>query len=65
MSKCKLCHKESRFVSQHLGFCLNCIREDFPKVKPFILEVHKKSARSLTFLYNLLKLKKGFLADSV
>jgi len=43
---CQHCGKESRLISQALGACLDCIREDFATVLPKIQEAHNKG-RSL------------------
>jgi len=45
-AKCQHCGKESRVISQILGSCLDCIRQDFFAVLPNIEEAHTK-ARSL------------------
>jgi len=43
MVKCKVCQKESSLISQYPAVCLDCIREDFDKSKPYILEAHRKT----------------------
>ena len=40
------CGKRSRLISQSLGICLDCIRQDFAAVLPNIEQAHSK-ARSL------------------
>ncbi len=42
---CKLCGARSNVVSDIIGYCVDCIRNDFDKVWPEIEEVHKKSRR--------------------
>jgi pyruvate formate lyase activating enzyme len=42
MAKCKVCQQESFLISKCPGVCLDCIRNDFHKAKPHILEVHRK-----------------------
>lgn len=44
--KCNLCGKESRYVSQVLGVCLDCIRTRFDEARPFIIEAHSVSRRA-------------------
>jgi len=46
LPRCHHCGKESGLISQALGVCLDCIREDFAAVLPKIQEAHNK-ARSL------------------
>ena len=43
MGICKLCKKESEFISSFLSLCKNCILEDPEKALPLINEAHKKS----------------------
>ena len=43
MSRCQHCGKESRLISQALGVCLDCIRQDFAAVSPDIEEAHSKA----------------------
>ena len=44
--RCKHCGKESILISQSLGLCLDCIRQDFEKVKPVIQETHRRSRQA-------------------
>ena len=43
MAKCANCGKESELISEALQVCLDCIREDFDRVRPYIQRVHKRS----------------------
>jgi pyruvate formate lyase activating enzyme len=45
LSKCRHCGKESRIISQALGVCADCIREDFAAVLPNTEEAHSKARR--------------------
>ncbi len=49
LAKCQHCGKESRVISQALGVCLDCIRQDFAAILPRIEEAHTKARR----LFNL------------
>lgn len=40
---CIRCNTESEVISEPLGVCLQCIREDFDEVRPQILKVHAES----------------------
>jgi pyruvate formate lyase activating enzyme len=48
---CQYCGKKAPLISQSLGLCLNCIREDFSNVLPTIEEAHRNARSS----FNLLK----------
>jgi len=43
--KCINCSKESNLISKFLGICLDCIRNDFQKVRPHLEEVHQQSRK--------------------
>jgi len=43
---CKHCGKKSALISKSLSLCLDCIRQDFERVKPLIEESHQKSRQS-------------------
>ena len=43
MSRCQHCGKESRVISQALGVCLDCIRQDFAAILPNIEQAHRKA----------------------
>ncbi len=45
-NKCNHCGKESTLISKSLSLCLDCIREDFEKVKPIVQQAHHKSRQS-------------------
>ncbi len=45
MGKCNLCNKTSLFISEYLGVCLNCIRQNFNKAKIYIQMAHEKSRK--------------------
>jgi len=42
-AKCQHCGKESPLISQALGVCLDCIRQDFIAVLPDIQQAHSKA----------------------
>jgi pyruvate formate lyase activating enzyme len=39
---CHVCHKPQKIIAKELGVCLDCIRNNFEKAKPYIDKVHKK-----------------------
>lgn len=41
--RCLYCGKESWLIASNLGLCLNCIREKFEKVTPFIEKAHQRT----------------------
>ncbi|MEP9411176.1 MAG: radical SAM protein [Candidatus Brocadia sp.] len=43
MAKCLYCEKESITISEHLGVCIDCIRQDFKHVRSHIEKVHADS----------------------
>lgn len=43
---CKICGEKPKYISSTLGICLNCIRENPGKARPFIIEAHRKSRES-------------------
>lgn len=43
--KCINCGKESNLISEFLGVCLTCIRNDFEKIKPIIEKAHHQSRK--------------------
>jgi pyruvate formate lyase activating enzyme len=43
MAKCTNCKKESTLISEALGLCLDCIRNDFDRISPHIQKVHARS----------------------
>jgi len=45
-TRCKCCGKESILISQSLGLCLDCIRQNFDELQPIIQEAHRKSRQS-------------------
>ncbi len=49
MGTCRYCSKTSAVISQTIGFCADCIRENFEAVWPEICKVHEESRRA----YNL------------
>lgn len=46
MARCKICHKESNYISSSLGLCVDCIRQDFNRAKPLIAAAHQKTRRA-------------------
>ncbi len=42
-TRCKYCGKKSILISQSLGLCLDCIRQNFDRVEPVVQEAHRKS----------------------
>ena len=48
-TKCQHCGRESSLISQSLGICLDCIRQDFTAVLPNIGQAHSKARK----LFNL------------
>ena len=42
-SKCLNCSKSSLLISDHLGLCVDCIRNDFEKVRSLIKKIHRRS----------------------
>lgn len=49
MARCFICKKDSPLISAFLGLCVNCIRQDFDKAKPYIEKAHAQSRE----LFNL------------
>lgn len=45
-SRCKVCSKESNYISDYLGICLGCIRNYPEKTRNYILNTHKKTRRN-------------------
>lgn len=43
MGTCRYCRKESKVISDVIGFCADCIREHFDEVWPEIKKVHGRS----------------------
>lgn len=43
--RCQHCGRESSLISQALGICLDCIRQDFAAVLPNIKRAHSKARR--------------------
>ena len=43
MSRCQHCGRDSPLISQALGICLDCIRQDFAAVLPNIEEAHSRA----------------------
>ncbi len=43
MGKCRVCGEQSQLISEGLGICLKCIREQPEKALSFALEAHAKS----------------------
>lgn len=43
MSKCRACHRESLLISRGIGFCIDCIRDNFTEVWPTIQAIHHQS----------------------
>jgi len=46
MGTCRNCSKSARAISDVIGFCVDCIREDFDRVWPEIKRVHDDSRRA-------------------
>jgi len=47
--ECLNCKKESPLITEILGVCLDCIREDFHKVLPMLKKAHRISRRKFGF----------------
>ena len=45
-AQCEFCGAESSLISQFLGVCLNCIRQNFEAVKPRLERAHRKARES-------------------
>ena len=43
VTTCKRCGKESILISESLGLCLDCIRQNFKEVEPIIQQAHRTS----------------------
>jgi len=43
VTRCKRCGKESNLISESLGLCLDCIRQNFQEVESIIQQAHRKS----------------------
>ena len=43
--RCQYCGRESSLISQSLGICLDCIRQNFTAVLPNIRQAHSKARR--------------------
>ncbi|MEO0091312.1 MAG: radical SAM protein [candidate division WOR-3 bacterium] len=43
MAQCQFCKKNSPFISKYLGFCVDCIRTNFLKIKDKIELIHHRS----------------------
>jgi pyruvate formate lyase activating enzyme len=58
MGVCKICGKESKFISSFLGLCLDCILTN-KEAKKISLEVHAKSRREFNLPERIPKSKDG------
>jgi len=47
--RCNLCGKESPYISEKLGLCLSCIRNQPEKAIPIALDTHKRSRMAFGF----------------
>lgn len=63
MAKCKVCEKESFLISRYLGVCLECIRGDFDRAKPFIQEAHQKTRSAFDLPVSPPKDRDGILCN--
>lgn len=43
MASCYVCKKDSPLISAFLGLCVDCIRQDFDKAKPYIDKAHTQA----------------------
>ncbi|MCX7837678.1 MAG: hypothetical protein N2323_07030 [candidate division WOR-3 bacterium] len=48
MGRCKLCNRESIIISQKIGYCVSCVRENFSKLEKEIKEIHKNLRRQFS-----------------
>ena len=46
MGTCRSCSKSARTISDVVGFCADCIREDFDQIWPEIKRVHDRTRRA-------------------
>ncbi|MDI6798988.1 MAG: radical SAM protein [Candidatus Aenigmarchaeota archaeon] len=58
MGECKICKRESSFISSYLGLCLNCILS-YKEAKKIVLEAHAKSRREFGLPETVPKSSKG------
>ncbi|MCM8784543.1 MAG: radical SAM protein [Candidatus Omnitrophica bacterium] len=63
MAECKVCQKKSFLISDYPGVCLDCIRNDFERAKPYILEAHKKTRKDFALPFIPPKEKAGILCN--
>lgn len=42
-SQCEFCGQQSPLISQSLGLCLHCLRQNFETVRPYLKEAHRKA----------------------
>lgn len=63
MVKCRVCKKESLLISEYPSVCLDCIRNDFDRAKPYILEAHKRTREDFNLPSTLPKDKNGLLCN--
>jgi pyruvate formate lyase activating enzyme len=43
--RCRVCNREPPFISSSLDLCLDCIREEYDKSEPLIVEAHARVRR--------------------
>lgn len=43
--RCRVCGRDSPLISSSLGICLNCIRDNYEKAEPYIIEAHARVRR--------------------
>ena len=42
-ARCRLCNLTSKFISQEIGVCANCLKAKPDEALPFVIEAHRKS----------------------
>lgn len=63
LNKCILCKRESALISSCVGFCSDCLRNNFEKTEAILVEKHKKTRDAFCLPSIPLSLQKGQDSD--
>ena len=61
MGRCRLCQREYFLISKYPGVCLDCIRKEFERVKPYIFEAHAKTRKDFNLPFRFSRETQGIL----
>lgn len=42
MGKCSLCGQRAPTISDKIGFCVRCLRENWPEIRPRVMDLHRR-----------------------